>query len=205
MNDIKLVIFDMDGVLIDSCEWHYVALNQALKEVCNYEINKEDHNLYYNGLATKIKLQMLNELGIVKPDQFEQIENLKQLNTLKIIKNLVTPKFEKIRLMEEFKSREIKLGCYTNSIRMTSELILKKIKVYDYLDVFINNQNVSKTKPDPEGYILCMNKLKIKPENCKILEDSPKGIQAAIASGAHVLKIKNSEQVDINLIEDILS
>ena len=107
--------------------------------------------------------------------------------------------------MEELKSREIKLGCYTNSIRMTSELILKKIKVYDYLDVFINNQNVSKTKPDPEGYILCMNKLKIKPENCKILEDSPKGIQAAIASGAHVLKIKNSEQVDINLIEDILS
>lgn len=205
MNEIQLVVFDMDGVLIDSCEWHYIALNQALKQLCNYEINEEDHHKNFNGLATKIKLKMLSDIGVVKPHQFDDIENLKQLNTLKIIENLVVPKIEKIELMQELKNRGIKLGCYTNSIRMTSELILKKIKVYDYLDIFLNNQDVSKTKPDPEGYMLCMDRLKVKPENCKILEDSPKGIQAAVASGAHVLKIKNSDQVNINLIEEILS
>ena len=58
---IKLVIFDLDGVLVDACEWHRAALNEALYEVCNYKISMDDHHSVFNGIPTKVKLQKLTE------------------------------------------------------------------------------------------------------------------------------------------------
>ena len=52
---IKLVIFDLDGVLVDACEWHRAALNKALLEICDYEISQEDHYSVFNGIPTKVK------------------------------------------------------------------------------------------------------------------------------------------------------
>ena len=62
----KAVLFDLDGVLVDACDWHYEALNRALKQVSNYEISREDHTTTYNGLPTKRKLQMLADVGVNK-------------------------------------------------------------------------------------------------------------------------------------------
>ena len=59
----KLVIFDLDGVLVDACEWHRIALNEALKKVCNYEISLEDHYSTFNGIPTRVKLEKLTEMG----------------------------------------------------------------------------------------------------------------------------------------------
>ena len=50
---IKLVIFDLDGVLVNACEWHRIALNKALKEICDYEISLEDHYCTFNDIPTK--------------------------------------------------------------------------------------------------------------------------------------------------------
>ena len=61
--NIKLVIFDMDGVLVDACEWHKDALNAALLELCNYKISEEEYYSVFNGLPTKTKLQKLSGQG----------------------------------------------------------------------------------------------------------------------------------------------
>ena len=55
--NVKLVIFDMDGVLVDACDWHKGALNKALLELCNYQISEKDHYSIFNGLPTKTKLK----------------------------------------------------------------------------------------------------------------------------------------------------
>ena len=203
--NIKLVIFDMDGVLIDSCSWHYIALNQALNEMCGYEIPEEDHYKEFNGLATKIKLKKLGERGLVKEDQFRDIEDLKQKKTVDIINELVVIKQEKIDLIKYLKARNIKVACYTNSIRLTAELILRKIGVFEYLDKVMTNQDVVQTKPNPEGYISCMNHFGVLPKDCKIIEDSPKGVEAATLSGANVLVVKNSDEVSMDKILEILA
>ena len=65
---IKLVIFDLDGVLVNACEWHRVALNEALRDVCNYEISLEDHYSTFNGIPTKKKLDILKECGIIREE-----------------------------------------------------------------------------------------------------------------------------------------
>ena len=93
---VKLVIFDLDGVLVDACEWHRVALNEALKEVCNYEISLEDHYTVFNGIPTKKKLLALTELGVLTEEMHEEVYNRKQAKTLDIINERANIRQEKI-------------------------------------------------------------------------------------------------------------
>ena len=92
MVDNKCVLFDLDGVMVDACDWHYQALNDALDEVCNYRICEEDHINIFNGLPTRKKLSKLILNGIIKEDQAPIIEELKQKYTLEIIKSNKTEK-----------------------------------------------------------------------------------------------------------------
>ena len=198
----KTIIFDMDGVLVDACEWHRIALNESLKEICGYEISLEEHYSTFNGIPTRVKLNILNKRNIVQEEKNIEIENLKQHKTIEIINKLAFPREEKINLMYFLKEKRIKIGCYTNSIRKTSELMLRKTGVFDYLDLLVTNEEVRKPKPDPEGYLICFEKLGVTKQESLIIEDSPKGIEAAKNSGAEFLVVKNINEVNIDLIKE---
>jgi HAD superfamily hydrolase (TIGR01509 family) len=195
--NIKLVIFDMDGVLVDACEWHKDALNTALLELCNYEISEEEHYSVFNGLPTKTKLQKLSELGVVSKDEkiHKQINNLKQEKTIEIIQEKAQYDKSKVDLVLWLKSRNIKVACFTNSIRKTAELMLDKAGVLSKLDLLVTNQDVKNPKPDPEGYFKVLKHFNIDPQNAIIVEDSPKGLKAANATECSVFKVDNAAQV----------
>jgi HAD superfamily hydrolase (TIGR01509 family) len=201
---INLIIFDMDGVLVDACEWHRVALNDALKEVCNYEISIQDHYNIFNGIPTKVKLKKLSEMGIIEESLFEKIETIKQEKTIQAISKFAKLRKEKISLMKFLKEKNIKIACYTNSIRATTELMLEKTGILKYFDLLITNQDVIKAKPDPEGYLLCLKTLNISSKNTIIIEDSPKGIEAAEQTGCFLIKVKNPDEVNIELLKDVI-
>jgi beta-phosphoglucomutase-like phosphatase (HAD superfamily) len=198
------VIFDLDGVLVDACDWHRVALNAALKEICNYEIEYEDHLKIFNGIPTMKKLQILNERGIVKEKDFLIIHKTKQDKTIEIINKMCKPRQEKLLLFDWLKSKKININCFTNSISLTANLMLKKSNVYDKLTMLVTNEDVSNPKPDPEGYLKIINDLSLKKKNVLIVEDSPKGIAAAKASGCRVLEVSGVNEVNINLFKEIL-
>lgn len=201
---IKLVIFDLDGVLVDACEWHRIALNEALIEVCNYEISLEDHYAKFNGIPTKKKLLALTELGVLKKSMHKEVYDRKQEKTLAIIKNHAHVRQEKIDVINKLKSKGCFVACFTNSIRMTAELMLEKTGIANLFDYILTNEDVLSPKPDPEGYINVMRKFSILPLNTLIIEDSPKGKQSAYASGGHVLEVKNPDDVNIyNIFQKI--
>jgi beta-phosphoglucomutase len=75
---IDLVIFDLDGVLVDACEWHRLALNEALNEVCSYEISLKEHHQKFNGIPTKAKLDILKKQNIIQNKDIEEIYKKKQ-------------------------------------------------------------------------------------------------------------------------------
>lgn len=189
----------MDGVLIDACDWHRDALNIALKKICNYEIPLDDHYKIYNGLPTKVKLKKLSDLGFINKNNFEEIENLKQEETINIIKEKAKLDDTKIKLMSYLKKNNLLIGCYTNSIRKTAEMMLERTGVLNYLDLLVTNQDVKNPKPNPEGYILCCDKMQISKKNTLIIEDSEKGVQAAELANIDFIKVKNATEVNIDL------
>lgn len=175
MNNIKCVLFDLDGVLVDACDWHYSALNCALKKIVGFEISREDHINKYNGLPTLVKLNML---GIEQSIAFK-IEEEKQLNTLDIISKQAKIMPEKQELHSYLKSKDIKIACVTNSILNTAMEMLKKTGQFDFMDLIVSNKDVKNNKPYPDCYNFAVKTLGVDPSTCLCVEDSPKGIEAA--------------------------
>ena len=200
----KLIIFDLDGVLVDACEWHRVALNKALKEVSNYEISLQDHYSTFNGIPTRVKLSKLTEMGLIDTEDHDRIYNRKQELSIEIIKDNATKDITKIKMIEELKNNGHTVACYTNSIRKTAHLMLSRIGVIDLLELLLTNQDVKRPKPDPEGYEMIIKDLNFKREDVIIVEDSPKGLQAAYSTGCKVLKVKDPSEVNTSLFKDIL-
>jgi HAD superfamily hydrolase (TIGR01509 family) len=200
MKNKKLIIFDMDGVLVDACEWHKEALNQSLVEICGFLINDEEHYTKYNGLPTKVKLKKLSALGLLDEADIQKIEDLKQIRTIDIINKKAFKRQEKIELLQYLKSNNCFIACYTNSIRTTAELMLEKTGILNFFDLLITNQDVEKCKPDPEGYNKIINFFNLSCTDTLIVEDSPNGIEAATKSGAKVCIVKNPDEVNIELL-----
>ena len=193
---IRLAIFDLDGVLVDACEWHRQALNRALRAVSDYEISLEDHVSTFNGIPTRVKLAKLVELEIVEEGQIEEIYRLKQDLTVQLIEESAHERQEKIDLVNWLKEKGVKVACYTNSIRKTADLMLEKTGVFSLLDRIITNQDVKESKPSPEGYVDLVRHYGLDPGEVIIVEDSPKGLQAAYASGCSVMEVPNADAVN---------
>ena len=201
---IKLVIFDLDGVLVNACEWHRVALNEALKEICDYEISIDDHYSTFNGIPTKVKLKKLTEMDIISEEKHEEISERKQELTVKIIDQSAYYRKEKVEMIDFIHSRGIPVACYTNSIRKTALLMLEKTGVLEHLDYLLTNEDVENNKPAPDGYLLLLDKFNVKAKDVIIVEDSPKGIAAAEASGCRVIKVGDADDVDKDLFKGLI-
>jgi beta-phosphoglucomutase len=191
---IKAVIFDMDGVLIDAREWHYETLNRALK-LFGSEISRYDHLVTFDGLPTKRKLEMLSSNEGLPKGLHGLINNLKQQYTIEVVHTKCKPVFQQQYALAKLKSRGLRLAVCSNSIRNTVQVMMEKAALIDYLEFYLSNQDVQKGKPDPAIYNLAISKLKLNPKECLIVEDNEHGIRAAVASGAHVLKVGSPADV----------
>ena len=198
-HQIKAVVFDMDGVLIDAREWHYESLNRALG-LLGYEITRYEHLTTYDGLPTKRKLRMLTvERGL--PEELHGFLNsLKQQYTLELVATRCKPVFHHQYALSQLKGAGYSLGVASNSVRRTVEEMMERSDLMRYLDVVISNEDVSRPKPDPEMYLAAMDRLKVRPEETVIVEDNENGVKAATAAGAHVLVVEGPEDVTLDAI-----
>ena len=198
---IKLVIFDMDGVLIDSREHHFLALNRALEAVDpRYVISKKDHLQLFDGLSTQRKLDLLTEMRGLDGKLHVSIWERKQALTFQVIDELLEPDLQITQVFQQLKSDGLKIYVCSNSIRETIKLILLKMGLMKYVDYFISNQDVISAKPYPEMYWQAMIKEKVLPRETLIVEDSYVGHTAAISSGANLCAVKSPSDVTIDKI-----
>jgi beta-phosphoglucomutase len=192
---IKAIIFDMDGVLIEAKEWHYEALNAALGIFGN-EISRYDHLVTFDGLPTKKKLEMLSLEGGFPRKLHTFVNDLKQQYTMEMVYSSCKPVFHHKYALSKLKREGYKLAVCSNSVRKTIEIMMEKSNLEEYLDFYISNEDVIKSKPDPEMYIKAIKRLGFQPDECLILEDNDNGIKAAVSSGAHLLKVETTEDVN---------
>lgn len=194
---INLVLFDLDGVLIDAKKVHYDALNIALGK---YYITEEEHINLYDGLKTTEKLQMLTERKNLPIKMHQKIWEDKQQVTMKKLGELKPiPKI--IKLFQYLENNGYKIGVCSNSIRRTVLTALSASKLIQYCSVIISNEDVKNSKPHPEMYWKAMSIMSELPENTLIVEDSPPGLLAAQRSRAHYIRVDNPYEVCIDKIE----
>jgi HAD superfamily hydrolase (TIGR01509 family) len=201
---IEAIFFDLDGVLVDACDWHYHSLNEALQEVVGYDISREKHENEFNGLPTSVKLKMLG----IEGDDASKIWNLKQEKTLDVIAKHAKIQKEKIELFEYLKNKNIKICCVTNSIEKTTKQMLLSTGQIDYFDYIITNEHVSKNKPYPDCYNLAVEKVGVNPNNCIIVEDSAKGIMAAKSSvvpNNNIFCVNNTREVTLKKVKEFVN
>ena len=95
---------------------------------------------------------------------------------------------------------DFKLACCSNSVRESVDMMLSKAQLYDYFNYTLSNEDVEKPKPSPDMYQKAVKYLKMEPSECLIVEDNENGIKAAIASGCHVLRVKDPDDVHLDRV-----
>ncbi len=201
----KLVIFDLDGVLYESKEIHFHALNKALMKIDkNFVITFDEHTNIYDGLTTQSKLQILTEKKGLKKADHEQVWKQKQKETQNLLSE-ITPNKNLIRILKELKKNNFQISCASNSIKSTVMTVLKQLEIINFFDTIISNEDVSNPKPHPEMYWKSIVENKVLPSETLIIEDSPVGRKAAMMSGANYYFVNNPKEVDDSLLEFIVN
>jgi HAD superfamily hydrolase (TIGR01509 family) len=189
---IKLVLFDLDGVLIDAKQIHFDSLNLALGP--EYAISEDEHNSVYDGRKTLEKLKMLSERKGLPAELHETIYNEKQKITMQMISQL-EPIEEIVSTFKELEASGYIIGVCTNSIRRTALTALSKTNLIKYCSIILSNEDVKNSKPHPEIYWKAMSMMGVLPEETLIVEDSPPGLLAAQRSRANYIRVDNPNDV----------
>jgi HAD superfamily hydrolase (TIGR01509 family) len=197
---VKLIIFDLDGVLVEAKTIHFEAFNKALGE---FAITWDEHLSIYDGLKTNQKLNMLHELKGLPKEYFDKIWNDKQRYTLETLKDL-KPNNELQVCMDMLITDGYKLVVCSNSIRKTVLTVLSNFNIIDRFDLILSNEDVINSKPHPEMYWKAMSKMGLLPEETLIVEDSPYGLLAASRSKSHVLRVTQPKDVTYTNINNKL-
>jgi beta-phosphoglucomutase len=196
---IKAVIFDMDGVLIDAREWHYEALNKALA-LFGFEITRQEHLSTYDGLPTSRKLEMLSDTKRLPRGLHQIINKLKQDFTAEFTLLRCRPQFQHEFALARLREAGLKIAVASNSISETVNLMMRKSNLLPYLDFYLSNEDVQESKPSPEIYLKAIEKLGLKPHEALIVEDNDHGVAAALASGAHLLRVNDPSEVTFDSV-----
>ena len=205
-NEITAIIFDLDGVLVDSRNLHYESLNSALHEIdSKYVISVEEHLAKYDGCPTKEKLLRLTEEKGLPLHLHSEIWKRKQYYTEELISKCILPNNKLIELLQQFKSLDYKLFCCSNSITKTLIKTLTCLNIIDLFDNIYSNEMINNPKPHPQIYMKCMIDANLIPQQVLIIEDSPIGRVAATLSGAHVCPVSGPEEVTYKYIDKYIT
>ena len=178
----KGFIFDLDGVIVDTAKYHYLAWKKLANEL-GFEFTKEQNELF-KGVSRKRCLEILLDIGnrTATQQEFNTWMVEKNLDYLKYIENMdaseILPDVPKI--LEYLKENNIPIAL--GSASKNAQPILKKVGLLHYFDAIVDGNNVTKAKPDPEVFLLAAKHLGVNADDCIVFEDAVAGVEAANAA-----------------------
>ena len=197
---IKAIIFDLDGVLVNTKQIHFEALNAALKKYKFEKISIDDHIKVFDGLPTNEKLKILQKKKKLPKKYFLKINKYKQKVTAEILKKNIKKNDKLVHMMKNLHGK-YKIAVATNAVNSTLKICLNKLRISKYVDFKLSNEDIVNPKPNPEIYLRIFIKFGIYPSEALIVEDSHYGREAAISSGAKLLPIKKIDELDLKKIK----
>ncbi len=179
MSNSKGVIFDLDGVIVDTAKFHYLAWRKLANDL-GFDIT-ETQNEELKGVSRVKSLEIILDWGGVtlSEDEFMEQMAMKNDNYLAYISGMtksdILPGVSEVIDYLKENNIPIALGSASKNARN----ILEKVGLYQGFDAIVDGNDVSKAKPNPEVFLIAANQLNVAPENCVVFEDSVAGIQAA--------------------------
>ncbi|MBP7175178.1 MAG: HAD family hydrolase [Thermoclostridium sp.] len=186
---IKAIIFDMDGVIIDSEPIHFESDQLTMKffgiEVSHGELNK------YVGVANPVMWAELKEKFNLSASVDELLEKQDHFKGF-LFNNRKLEPIDGIRnLLAEAQKAGMKIGLASSSGRTFIEMILNRLGIIHYFEVIVSGEEVKNSKPAPDIFLKAAEFLKISPNNCLVIEDSQHGVRAAILAGMTCIGFNN--------------
>ncbi|QAV33224.1 beta-phosphoglucomutase [Fervidobacterium changbaicum] len=186
----KACIFDLDGVIVDTAKYHYLAWKRLAKEL-GFEFTEKD-NERLKGVSRMASLEILLSVGGIQIDDAsvkEQLADKKNTWYVEYIsqmtKDEILPGVEDFLKMLKENGIKIAIG----SASKNTMTILNRIGIKDIFDAIIDGTKITKAKPDPEVFLKAAQELNVRPEECCVFEDAVAGIEAAKAAGMKVIGV----------------
>src|SRR6478736_5188457 len=192
---IKAVIFDLDGVIVDTAHYHFIAWKRLAKELGIHFTEQENEQL--KGVSRMRSLEIILELGNLRLSQ-EEMERLATKKNQWFVDYINAMKPEEIfpgvkEMIQKIRSHGIKIGLASSSKNADTVLTLLNIK--NLFDVIVDGTMIVHTKPDPEIFLLAAEKLNVPPSQCLVFEDAEAGVEAAIAAGMRCIGVGSPQQL----------
>jgi len=192
---IKASLFDLDGVVVDTACYHYLAWKKIANDL-GFDFSEHD-NERLKGISRMESLDILLEIGKIKVDFRTKEELAATKNSMYVSYiNKMTPDEilpGVIRFLDELRNEGILIALGSASKNAMS--ILDRINIAQKFDVVIDGNKVSKAKPDPEVFLKGASELGIEPQDCLVFEDAQAGIDAARNGGMHIIGVGQPENL----------
>ena len=179
---IKAFLFDLNGTMIDDMDYHTDAWHRILNDDLGAKLSREEVKLHMYGKGEEMLVRVFGE-GRFSDN--EMIKLIKDKETsyqeafrphLKLIKGLDT-------YLAEAHKKGVKMAIGSAAINFNIDFVLDGLNLREYFQAVVSADDVKESKPDPETFLACADKLGIKPENCIVFEDNPKGVESAMLGG----------------------
>ena len=183
MPAIKACLFDLDGVIVDTARFHYIAWRQLANDL-GFDLSEEE-NEKLKGISRMESLEIILEIGGVKLSDDEKLERAAVKNTrylelcMQMTPDDTLPGVR--RFLDELESASIKTGL--GSASKNARPILEKVGILDYFDAIVDGNDVTNAKPDPEVFLMASQLVGKPAKGSIVFEDSVAGIQAANVAG----------------------
>ena len=213
----KGFIFDLDGVIVDTAKYHYLAWKKLANHI-GFEFTKEQNELF-KGVSRKRCLEILLEIGNreATQEEFDTWMVEKNVDYLQYIENMDESEIlPDVPIILEF-LKENNIPIALGSASKNAKPILEKVNLLHYFDTIVDGNNVTKAKPDPEVFLLAAKQLGVDASDCVVFEDAVAGVEAANAANMMSIGIgekdvlskaqfifKDFTEISTNFIKDLI-
>jgi len=196
LNLISACIFDLDGVIVDTAHYHFLAWKRLAHEL-GYELTSAD-NENLKGVSRMRSLEIVLQLGGVTATAHEKELMANKKNTWfndyveRMMPEEIFPGVK--QLIRDLKSNGIKVGLASSS--KNAKTVIKLLHIQTEFDAIVDGTMIEHSKPHPEIFLLTAKKLGVKPDECLVFEDAEAGVAAALAAGMKCVGVGNAQQLN---------
>jgi len=194
---IKACLFDLDGVIVDTAKYHFIAWKEMAAEL-GFDFTEKENELL-KGVSRMRSLDILLGIGKISKTEDEKLalaekknqrylEYVKQMNEEEILPGIT-------RFLDDLRNNGILIAL--GSASKNAPLILERIHLKEKFDVVVDGNAVSRAKPDPEVFLRCAELLKVEASACLVFEDAQAGIEAAMNGGMKVIGVGSSDNLSL--------